>query len=86
MIASLWVVAIQLRATLTIVEFSSVTSSWSESSLKCSTAFNASFQKKTRKRALASQLSRGERVQALAGEKREKMLGGNDREEKIQDT
>ena len=38
---------------------SSVTSSWSESSLKCITAFKASFQKKTRgKRALVSQLCR----------------------------
>ena len=59
LIASLWVVATQVRASLTIFELSSVTSSWSESSLKCSIAFKASFQKKTRgKRALASQLCR----------------------------
>ncbi len=36
LIALLWVVATQLRASLTIFELSSVTSSWSESSLKCS--------------------------------------------------
>ena len=57
LIASLWVVATQVRASLTLFELSSVTSSWSESSLKCSTAFKASFQEKMReKRALASQL------------------------------
>ena len=43
-----------------IFEVPSVKSSWSESSLICSTAFKASFQKKLRgKRALASQLCRG---------------------------
>ncbi len=47
-----------MRSSLTLFELSSVTSSWSESSLKCSTAFKASFQKKSRgKRALASQLA-----------------------------
>jgi hypothetical protein len=34
LIASLWVVATQVKASLTIFELSSVTSSWSESSLK----------------------------------------------------
>jgi hypothetical protein len=46
LIASLWVVATQVKASLPLFELSSVTSSWSESSLKCSTAFKASFQKK----------------------------------------
>ena len=60
LIASLWVVATQVRASWTIFELSGVTSSWSESSRKCSTAFKkASFRKKVRgKRALVSQLCR----------------------------
>jgi hypothetical protein len=45
LIASLWVVATQVRASLTIFELSSVTSSWSESSLKCSTAFQSFISK-----------------------------------------
>ena len=48
LIESLWVVTTQVRTSLTIFEHSSVTSSWLESSLKCSTVFKASFQKKTR--------------------------------------
>ncbi len=69
LVASLWVVATQVRASLTIFELSSVTSSWSESSLKSSTAFKASFQQ--RKRGESERLRRSsagcERVQALAG-------------------
>jgi hypothetical protein len=38
------VVVTQVRTSLTIFELSSVTSSWSESSLKFSTAFKTSFQ------------------------------------------
>jgi hypothetical protein len=59
-------VATQVRASLTIFELSSVTSNRLESSLKCSTAFKASFQKKMReKRALASQLCQVRATQAL---------------------
>ena len=84
MIASLWVVATQVRASLTIFELASVTQSGLESSLQCSTAFKASFYKKTRnKRALASQLCRVRARASMAGENRAKMLGGSDRERKL---
>jgi hypothetical protein len=88
MSASLWVVATQVRASLTIFELSSVTSSWSESSLKCTSAFKASIYKKTlATRAGWRRSSAGsERVQALAGDKTAKMLGESDRERMLHDT
>ena len=48
LIASLWVVAAQVRASLTIFELSSVKSSWSESSLKCSPAIQSFISKRKR--------------------------------------
>ncbi len=69
---------------LTIFELSSVTSSWSESSLKSSTAFKASLQKKTReKRALSSQLCRV-RARASSGRREEsKDVGREWQEEEV---
>jgi hypothetical protein len=81
-IASLGVVAIHVRASLTIFELSSVTLSWSERSLECSTAFQRKRGESERWRTGVAALH----VQALAVEKRAKMLGESDRERKLHNT
>jgi hypothetical protein len=69
--ASLWVVATQVRASLTIFELSSVKSSWSESSIKAAMHSKLHFKRKRGESERWRRSSAGcERVQALAGEKK----------------
>ncbi len=84
LIASLWVVATQVRASLTIFELSRVTSSTNQvgRNARLNAALHLKFHFK-RKRWKSERWRRSsvgsERVQALAGEKSAKMFGGSDR-------
>jgi hypothetical protein len=83
LIASLWVIATQVRASLTVLELSSVASRTNQVGRKArlNAALHLKFHKRKRwKRERWRRSSvRSERVQALAGEKREKLFGESDR-------